>query len=118
MGYDTKHETYIAIKIHSDGSRWLHTGDIGYISEVGTVYALTRGSAPIFGAEDLATRPIENLLADADIPGIDDEFFVIIPDPEHHLCFVPYLFLCFLTDTLLTIYAISSPTALRIISSQ
>ena len=26
------------------------------------------------------------------IPGIDDEFFVIIQDPEHHHCFVPYLF--------------------------
>ena len=35
---------------------------------------------------------MENLLADAEFPGIDDEFFVIIPDEEHHRCFVPYLF--------------------------
>ena len=26
------------------------------------------------------------------IEGIDDEFFVIIPDEEHHRCFLPYLF--------------------------
>ena len=38
------------------------------------------------------TLPMENRLADANIPGIDDEFFVIIQDPEHHHCFVPYLF--------------------------
>ena len=35
---------------------------------------------------------MENRLADANISGIKDEFFVIIPDQEHHRCFVPYLF--------------------------
>lgn len=62
------------------------------MQEDGTIYALTRGDAPRYGGGSLATLPMENLLADAEIPGIDDEFFVIIPDPEHHRCFVPYLF--------------------------
>lgn len=92
MGYDNKKATDNAIKTHSDGKRWLHTGDIGYMTEDGTIFALTRGNAPRYGGGDLATLPMENLLADAEIPGIDDEFFVIIPDEEHHRCFVPYLF--------------------------
>jgi len=92
IGYDNKKATAQTIKIHSDGRRWLHTGDIGYMEEDGTIYALTRGSAPRYGGGELATLPMENRLADAEIPGIDDEFFVIIPDADHHRCFVPYLF--------------------------
>ena len=46
IGYDSKSATEEAIKIHSDGTRWLHTGDIGYMTEDGTIYALTRGKAP------------------------------------------------------------------------
>lgn len=92
MGYDDPKATAKAIKVHSDGKRWLHTGDIGYMAEDGTIYALTRGSAQRYGGGELMTLPMENRLADANIPGIDDEFFVIIQDPEHHHCFVPYLF--------------------------
>lgn len=92
IGYDDPKATAKAIRIHSDGNRWLHTGDIGYMKEDGTLFALTRGEAPRYGGGDLATLPMENLLADAKIPGIDDEFFVILPDEEHHRCFVPYLF--------------------------
>lgn len=92
VGYDDPAATARTIKIHSDGSRWLHTGDIGYMTEDGTIYALTRGEAPRYGGGSLATLPMENLLADAEVEGIDDEFFVIVPDPEHHRCFVPYLF--------------------------
>ena len=62
------------------------------MTEDGTIYALTRGEAPRYGGGSLATLPMENLLADAEVEGIDDEFFVIVPDPEHHRCFVPYLF--------------------------
>ena len=92
MGYDDPKATAKAIKVHSDGKRWLHTGDIGYMAEDGTIYALTRGSAQRYGGGELMTLSMENRLADANIPGIDDEFFVIIQDPEHHHCFVPYLF--------------------------
>lgn len=95
LGYDNKKATDNAIKLHSDGKKWLHTGDIGYMTEDGTIFELTRGSAPRYGGGDLATLPMENLLADAKIEGIDDEFFVIIPDEEHHRCFLPYLFVVF-----------------------
>ncbi len=43
MGYlNNKEETKNVIKIHKDGKRWLHTGDIGYISPNGVVYFTSR----------------------------------------------------------------------------
>ena len=62
------------------------------MNEDGVIYVLTRGKAPRYGGGDLATLPMENVVADADIPGIDDEFFVIVPDVEHTGFFLPYLF--------------------------
>lgn len=94
VGYDNRRATEIVMKDHGDGKIWLHTGDIGYVNENGVFYALTRGSAPRFGYPDkeLATLPMENRLADADIKGIKDEFFVIVPDPEHRHHFLPFLY--------------------------
>ncbi len=43
MGYlNNKKETNQVIKIHKDGKKWLHTGDIGYISPNGIVYFTSR----------------------------------------------------------------------------
>lgn len=40
----------------------------------------------------MSLAALENALADADIKGIKDEFFVIVPDDEHEGCFLPYLY--------------------------
>lgn len=92
LGYDNPEATAKALQTHADGKVWLHTGDLGLMNEDGVVYALTRGNAPRYGGGDLATLPMENLVADAGIQGIEDEFFVVIPDDEHRDCFVPYLY--------------------------
>lgn len=92
LGYDNPEMTAKTLQVHEDGKTWLHTGDIGYMNEDGVIYVQTRGKAPRFGGGDLATLPMENRLADAEIEGIDDEFFVVIPDPDHEGCFLPYLF--------------------------
>ncbi len=43
MGYlNNEEETNEVIKIHKDGKRWLHTGDVGYISPSGVVYFTSR----------------------------------------------------------------------------
>ena len=95
LGYDTPKATARALQKHDDGKIWLHTGDMGYVTPEGVVFTLTRGSAPRFGFPDgeLATLQMENRLADAEIEGIKDEFFVIVPDTEHHHHFLPYLYL-------------------------
>ena len=43
MGYlNNQAETDNVIKIHKDGKRWLHTGDIGYITKNGIIYFTSR----------------------------------------------------------------------------
>ena len=78
--------------MHEDGSIWLHTGDIGFMNEDGVVHVLTRGKAPRYGGGDLATLPMENLVGAANIEGIEDQFFVVIPDDKHDGYFLPYLY--------------------------
>ncbi len=92
LGYDNPAATAKTLQRHADGKVWLHTGDIGYVTEDGIFYSLTRGDTRRFGGEPLATFPMENRVADADIKGIDDEFFVLIPDDEHEGYFLPYLY--------------------------
>lgn len=92
LGYDNPKATAKALQKHADGRTWLHTGDIGWMNEDGVIYVQTRGKATRFGGGDLATLPLENIVADANIPGIDDEFFVLVPDVEHTRHFLPYLF--------------------------
>ena len=79
LGYDRPEATAKALQVHADGKTWLHTGDIGYMSEDGVLYTMTRGASPRFGGGDLMVQPLENIVADADIKGIKDEFFVIVP---------------------------------------
>ena len=49
-------------------------------------------STVLYPVQWLMVQPLENIVADADIKGIKDEFFVIVPDDEHEGCFLPYLY--------------------------
>lgn len=92
LGYDDPEATAKALKLHRDGRVWLHLGDIGYMTEDGVIYTMTRGESPRYGGGDLMIQPLENHVADANIKGIKDEFFVIVPDDEHKGYFLPYLY--------------------------
>lgn len=92
LGYDNPEATAKVLRKHPDGNVWLHTGGIGYMNEDGVVYVMTRGHSERFSGGEPATLPMENLVADANIEGLDDEFFVIIPDEAHPGYFLPYLY--------------------------
>ena len=66
LGYDRPEATAKALQVHADGKTWLHTGDIGYMTEDGVLYTMTRGASPRFGGGDLMVQPLENIVADAE----------------------------------------------------
>ena len=97
LGYDNEEATSKTLVRHADGRLWLHTGDTGYMNEDGVVFTLGRGMAKRYNvdhekAERLVDVMLENLVSDAEIPGLKDCFFVIRPDKDHEGYYVPYMY--------------------------
>lgn len=92
LGYDNEVATEKALKRHSDGNVWLHTGDIGYMTEDGVVFALTRGDVRRVSGDRLIDLNMENKVIDANIEGIRDAFFVVDEDFNNKGYFLPYLY--------------------------
>ena len=89
-GYKGEEMTERTLIPHTDGEVWLHTGDIGYITEYGIVHILGRGYTDRFGGGHLFMMRMESRVVEA--PGVKDGFFCFVPDQEHEGYFVPYLF--------------------------
>ena len=87
MGEEMTERTLVA---HPDGQTWLHTGDIGYITEQGIVHVLGRGFTERFGGGHLFVMRMESRIVEAE--GVKDGFFCLVPDPDHEGYFIPYLF--------------------------
>ena len=62
------------------------------MTEDGIFYMLTRGKTDRFEGGELIGLSMENKVVDAEIEGIIDEFFVIIPDGKHPGYFLPYMY--------------------------
>ena len=92
LGYDNPEATAKALQLHDDGNVWLQLGDMGYMDEDGVLYTVNRGSNARYGGGFIDIQTMENLVADREIKGIDDEFFVNIPDDEHPGYYLPYLY--------------------------
>ena len=92
LSYDSKEATEKTLQKHADGQVWLHTGDIGYMNEEGIVFVLTRGNLTRFGGGQLIDLVMENKVVDANIEGIEDEFFVVVPDKQNEGFYLPYMY--------------------------
>ena len=92
LGYDLPEATEKALITHPDGKVWLHMGDIGAMDEDGHIRNAGRGSNRRFSGGFLDFLIMENRIADAQIPGVRDQFFVNVPDLEHEGYLLPYLY--------------------------
>lgn len=89
-GYMGEEMTERTLVVHPDGEIWLHTGDIGYITENGIVHILGRGFTERFGGGYLFMMRMESRVVEAE--GVEDGSFCFVPDQDHEGYFVPYLF--------------------------
>lgn len=90
VGYDDEESTAKVLQRHSDGRVWLHTCDYGYITEDGNVCILWRGLTKRFGNGYLFPLEMENRVAE--IPGVKDNIFIVVPDAEHPGFHLPYAY--------------------------
>ena len=90
LGYSTKEETDKTLQLHEDGKMWVHTGDYGCMNQFGELFVYGRGLNKRFGGGYLYTTVMENKIVD--VKGVDDCFFVIVPDKENEGYLVPYLY--------------------------
>ena len=63
-----------------------------YMNEEGIVFVLTRGNLTRFGGGQLIDLVMENKVVDANIEGIEDEFFVVVPDKQNEGFYLPYMY--------------------------
>lgn len=89
-GYKGDEMTEKTIVEHEDGHKWLHTGDIGYITEQGIVHVLGRGYTERFGGGNLFIMRMETRVVE--VEGVKDGFFCLVPDRDHEGYFIPHLF--------------------------
>lgn len=89
--YNDKELTEAVIKIHPDGSRWLHPGDLGFITQDGLVKVTGRKTRFIFTAgEKIYPTVMENTLSK--IHGVRDIAVCKMPDLDNPGCDVPVCF--------------------------
>ena len=89
-GYMGEEMTDNTLIMHPDGETWLHTGDIGYITEHGIVHILGRGHTERYGGGSLYMMRMESRVVE--VEGVEDGFFCLVPDLEHEGYCVPYLY--------------------------
>lgn len=90
--YGNIEETKKVIKKHRDGNKWLHTGDIGYITPEGLLYVVGRIKDIIIRYDGKKIYPynVENILLKC--PIVKSVAVVGIPDPNHYNGEVPVAF--------------------------
>lgn len=77
--YKNEAETNLALQLHNDGKKWLHTGDIGYMDEDGYLYYRQRHCKMIItSGYNVYPTQIEEIINDC--PGVAMSCVVGIPD--------------------------------------
>lgn len=96
--YNMPDETANVIRTHADGTRWVHTGDIGTMDEDGYVFISNRIKRVIIRHDGFKVYPttIENEICKVD--GVDYACAVAVKDRDHKQGNLPYVFLTAKSD--------------------
>ncbi len=90
LGYSDKKLTDEVLKVHPDGTLWLHTGDTGYMTKEGLLFVLGRKGIKVYPDTVVFPLEIENKIISID--GIKDVVIVPGTDTNNKDYEVPYLF--------------------------
>ncbi len=90
-GYSDKKLTDEALKVHSDGTLWLHTGDHGFMTEQGLLFVLGRSGIRVYPDKVVFPLSIENKLCR--IEEVKDAIVVSGDDKNNEGYELPYLFI-------------------------
>ena len=77
---------------HPDGTEWIHTGDVGYLTEKGHVYIVGRIKRMIVRYDGTKVYPIEMETVIRSIKGVGECSVVPIKDPAHSQGCLPVVF--------------------------
>ena len=91
LGYARDEDTNKVIKKHSDGRKWLHTGDLGYITKEGFVFVFGREGIKVYNDKVVYPLVIENKVSDLD--GVKTAIIVSGDSNIHEGYQTPYLFI-------------------------
>ena len=94
MGYyQDPRKTNEVIKVHKDGTKWLHTGDIGKISSQGLLKVNDRASRMLFvyPCDKVYPSTIETIISQ--LPGVRLVAAGGVRDYEHESCSIPVCFI-------------------------
>ena len=82
--YNNEAETKNVIKVHDDGSTWLHSGDLGYITPEGKLFIVGRIKDIVIRYDGIKIYPhnVETILLRH--PLIKSAAVIGIPDPNHY----------------------------------
>lgn len=87
-----KTETENLRRKHPDGSEWIHTGDIGYLTEKGHLYVIGRSKRMIVRYDGTKLFPIEMESVIRGVDGVGECSVVPIADPNHSQGGLPFVF--------------------------
>ena len=81
--YNNKEETENVIRVHKDGKKWIHSGDIGYMDEDGFVFVSGRIKQIIikFDGHNVLPINLESIINKND--AVAECAVIGIPDPHH-----------------------------------
>ncbi len=91
LGYANPEDTAKTVWTHTDGSRWLHTGDLGYMTPEGFLFVFGREGIHVHPGKTIYPLIVENKISD--IPGVQNAIIVSGDSREHTDFQAAYLFI-------------------------